>query len=272
MNEEIKIMKPDNLLVFKKGYTPRLIDKLITENSLSGLRIFDDLDPLENIDFLNDCVFLKGLSIATRYDFGFEYLKNLRKLTYFSSQVIGASIMDFSNQHNLERLSLEWHKNIVGIENCKKLKRLGLVDFTEKNLFKIKSLITLETLSIKISNIESLDGIEQFVNLKKIVLGNCKKLTSIKAMNGLKKLEDIELDSCSNIKDYAALTQLPAFKKLYLWSNRTIDSIKFLNNFPALEQVGIKVNILDRDTAPLKRIKSVRYNHMKHYSEKIPTT
>jgi Leucine-rich repeat (LRR) protein len=269
---DIKISPYNNLLEYQKGYTSQIIEEIILEHVLDGLRIFDDLDPVDSIDFLNECGFLRKLSISTVHDFGFKYLFKMPNLSFLHSGVRGnKSLIDLRNQINLENLILQWQTNTVGFEKCKKLKNLVIWDFKEKNLLKIKGATNLEILHIKTSSIKSLEGIENLANLKKLCLGNCRRLKSIKAINGLKNLEEIDLDSCSNIQDYASLTQLPAFKKLFLWSSKTIDSFKFLNNFPALEQVGVRVNAIDGDISPLKRIKRLNYNHLKHYNEKVPT-
>lgn len=274
MSQSIEISPYGNMLVYRKGDSIDLIRKVISERKLSGLRIFDHLDKIESLNFLNEYNFLEKLDIDCLYDQDYSFLKKLLNL---KSLGIGPSIkedniIDLSNQINLEELSIQWRKGkIVGLENCKKINSICLVEYSEDNLVPISSLKNLEELKVKTSTIKNLNGIESLSNLKSVVLGNCKKLTSIKELENLKNLSSLTFDLCSNIKDLDSVKHLSNLEELSLIDCKGINSIKFVENLDNLKTLSILGNsdILDGDLKPAQKIKEVYYKHRKHYNVKI---
>src|ERR1700722_7106063 len=103
---EIKLSPSGTMLVYKKGYTSDFVKDTIVKYKLEGLRIFDHLDRLDSLYFLNDYSFLEKLSIDCIYDQDYSFLKNLTNLKYLG---IGISVkennyIDLSNQQNLDNL------------------------------------------------------------------------------------------------------------------------------------------------------------------------
>lgn len=117
----------DNLLVYKDGYSPESVAKIIKDKKLAGLRIFSILksDQVESLDFLKDYTFLTTLSITSMRDYDFGFLKALSKLTNFSINVKGTNEIDFSSQAELKDLSLNWRKNAKGLDKCVNLQVFG---------------------------------------------------------------------------------------------------------------------------------------------------
>ena len=260
-----------NFLIYEKGYTPNLVRKLIDDNQLNGLRIFAHLkeDKLNNLDFLKDYNFLKGLEIATIPDFNYDFLKSLTELKQLNIQNEGISVVDLSKQINLESLSLEWRKGkIIGIENCHKLKTLCLVDYKEDNLNSIKKLKQLKNLIIKNSSIKTLSGLEGINFIEHIFLGSCKYLKSIKEINKKNNLLSLSIQVCSQINDYESLEALPNLESLQIIDCKEIKSIKFIQNYPKLKKLSLLGNtdVLDGDMTPALRIKEVIYKQLKHYN------
>ncbi len=271
--KEIQISPIGNFLIYNKAYTPKQVEKIIKDKNFNGLRIFAQLqaDRIDGFDFLNEYNFLEGLEIASRDDYDYNFLKSLTKLKHLNLQNQGTSQIDLSFQNNLEVLSLQWRNNIVGIENCKKLKRLCLVDFKANNLEFVKDLISLEELKIATSTIKNLDGITNCVLLKLLILGNCKSLNSIKSINHLSMLKELEIDRCQKIQDYNLLTDLPNLECLQLTDCKDIQSIQFIRNFPKLKKLVMlgNTNVLDTDIKPARDIEEVIYSHRNHYNIKI---
>ena len=115
--------------------------------------------------------------------------------------------------------------------HCKKLCELCLIDFKpDKDLSKISLVISLKKLTIKSSSGITLKRIEKLINLKEILLANCRKLTSLEPLNGLQHLESFDL---------AALKYLSTLKKLYLIDCGKIPSLEFIQNFSKLTGFGM---------------------------------
>ncbi len=271
--KEIQISPIGNFLIYNKTYTLKQVEKIIKDKNLNGLRIFAQLkeDRIDGFDFLNEYNFLEGLEIASRDDYDYKFLKSLKNLKHLNLQNQGISQIDLSYQKNLETLSLQWRNNIIGIESCKKLKRLCLVDFKENNLGFVKDLNLLEEFKIATSTIKNLEGISNCILLKLLILGNCKFLNSIKSINNLSRLQELEIDTCQKIQDYNMLIDLPNLECLQLTDCKDIQSIQFIRNFPKLKKLIMlgNTNISDSDLKPAKDIEEVIYSHRNHYNIKI---
>jgi hypothetical protein len=201
--EKIEIFETEKLLVYKKSYSPEFIEASIKHNNLRGLRVFDHLDRLDNLDFLNQCSFLQALRIDCIEDKDFSFLKRMPNLEELH---IGISLtmknkIDFGVQKNLKTLGIHWRKGITGLENCVTLKKIVLIDFKENDLEKISKLSSLKQVVIKTSTVKKLNGVEKLIELENIVIGNCKKLNSIIILNMLRKLKKIEILESKSILD-----------------------------------------------------------------------
>lgn len=270
---DIEIAPFDNLLVYKKGYTPELVHKIIADKKLGGLRIFSILkdDKLETIDFLQDYNFLEKLDVTSSSDFDFTFLSNLVNLKKLSINVEGNKPIDLSNLDKLEYLSVKWRKSIKGFENCTRLSSLGLIEFKEQDLAKFRNLENLTDIRIKTASIESLNGLQGLANLQSLNIGNCKKLTSINAINQLPKLRNLEFEKCPSIKDYKLVTSLPSLESLSFIDCGGIESINFIEGLPLLSKLSLLGNtvITDGDLMPAKNIRSVEHKHYSHYNLKL---
>lgn len=273
MKEKIEISPYGNMLVYKKGYTADFVMNVIAKNGLEGLRIFDHLDRLESLNFLKEYTSLKRLDIDCINDQDYSFLSSLPNLKHLG---IGASIkqsntIDLSSQHELETLGINWRKKIIGLEKCRKLSSLTLVEFKEKDLQKIASLASLNTLQIKTASIERLDGIENLINLQNLHVSNCKKLQSIKAINHLVKLKELYLNTCPNINNYNEVTDLPGLEIFSLTDCGKVQSLKFIERYHSLGKLSLLGNtvIVDGDLVPAKRIKSIQHKHYSHYNIKL---
>lgn len=273
MENKIEISPYGNMLVYKKGYTSDFVKDLIDKHRLEGLRIFDHLDRLDNLNFLKEYSFLKKLDIDCINDHDYSFLGNLPNLKYLG---IGLSIkqlntIDLSNQEKLETLAIQWRKKIIGFENCTRLTSLTLVEFKEKNLQKIECLKNLVELHIKTGAIESLQGVDKLENLQNLNIGNCKKLQSIKTINHLQKLKELHLDACPNINDYDEVTDLPTLETLTLIDCGKVQSLKFIEHYQSLSKLSLLGNtvIVDGDLVPAKRIKLLEHKHYGHYNIKL---
>ncbi|MGA2296644.1 MAG: leucine-rich repeat protein, partial [FCB group bacterium] len=269
--EKIELARDNKILVYKKGYTPRFIQKIITKKKLDGLFIFDHaypiLERITDFDFLREFSFLEGLAIATMHDANYKFLKYLPLLKYLAlNNQGGTESIDLSYQNNLEELAIDWRKNIIGIENCKKIKKLCLIQWKEKDLSFVGNLDNLIELKVKTASIKNLHGLENLKLLENLMFGNCRYLTEIKALNGNTSLKSLEFWSCSKIEDLGSLDNLPNLERLEFIDCKDIKSIKFIKSFPRLNKLCLNGNtsVLDGDLKPALGIKDVWYAPKKH--------
>lgn len=94
------------------------------------------------------------------------------------------------------------------------------------------------TLYLPWSNIFSLEGLENAVNLKNLNLAN-NFIEDITPITNLTKLEDLNINN-NKIKDADELSKLTNLKKLAIKKN-IITNLKFLNNIP-VEELDISYN------------------------------
>lgn len=272
----------DKLIVYQKSYTPKLVQKIIEEDKLDGLRIFAQLkaDRFESLDFLKEYSFLERIDISALTDNDYDYsflqkLKNLKQLS-ISIDVLNAkstNILDLSALTNLKTLSINWRKGIQGLENCALIERLYLGEFKEENLEKVSSLINLKTLSIKNSTIQTLQGIQPFKLLEKALFGHCKRLKDVHQLDGLAFLEKLTFDLCPHIKSFNSLKDLGKLETLEIIGCKHIDTLDFLNNIKSIQNFKFGGTIiLDGNLIPAQRIKDVFYQHKKYYNIKLDTT
>lgn len=271
--DSIEIAPFDNLLVYKKGYTPEFIFKIISDKKLGGLRIFSVLkeDKLDAIDFLKDCTFLEKLDVTSSSDFDFSFLSRLTNLKKLSLNAEGNNEIDLRDQLKLEYLSIKWRRSTKGLDHCTQLSSLCLIEFGEDDLSKASTLKNLTDIRVKTASIQSLFGLQGLVNLQSLNVGNCKKLQSIKTINHLLKLKEIYFDTCPNVKDYVEVTDLPNLETLSLIDCGKVQSLKFIERYSSLQKLSLLGNtvIVDGDLVPAKRIKSIEYKHYSHYNEKL---
>lgn len=250
-NRAFKISRNGSLLVYEPSYDRQFIERTIEGHNLKGLRIWTDLmtDPPEDLAFLSDCPFLEGLDVTSLADYDFGFLKDLPNLKRLSVNTVGKAEIDLSQQRALEYLAIEWRKGkILGLEHCANLSSLGLIDYSEIDLRPVSSMVNLLDLRIKTAGIVTLDGVEKMRGLERLLLGNCRKLHSIKSINGLEQLKALEIESCRKILDYDELTDLPSLEHLRLTNCGEIPSLAFTDNFSRLDQLVINGNttIADR--------------------------
>jgi len=271
---KIEITEYNNLLVYDKTYSVDFIRETIESKSLNGLSIFDHMDPLRSLEFLNQCAFLRALRISCIDDQDYSFLKKLTNLEWlsFGISVNTKNKIDLSHQTKLKELNINWRKNIYGIEICEKLEKIGLIDFKEKNLKFIEKLPSLRELVIKTASLNNLAGIEFLGNLEFLHLGNCRRLISIKNINGLKGLKEITLDGCPKVQDYDQLFDLPSIGELTILGDKEISSLKFITNLSSLKRFKMlgKISVTDGDLSPLLNLQEVFYVNKKHYNIKFP--
>ena len=146
-----------------------------------------------------------------------------------------------------------------GLESCKNLLELCLVEFDEQDFSAISKLSSVRELKVKTSSVKSTLGLEGCESLESLLLGNCRKLASIKHIGGHVALRTLHIDGSKKISDFDVLDNLSSLEVLILIDCGEVPSLKFLNKFPSLREIRIfgRTKILDDDLSALERIETV---------------
>ena len=132
----------------------------------------------------------------------------------------------------------------------------------------LENLKLLETVTLYNTNIESLDGIANLINLKKVSIDKAPRL---KNLNGFSEsnfnMEEVEIFNAKNLRDVSALKYLHNLKNLYLQRISNIETLSFLSNINNLDRIVISSNVEDKDFSlveaiPNKFILGYKYNNL----------
>jgi hypothetical protein len=269
MQDNVEISPFGNNLIFKSGYTKEFVYAILKERHLDGIKINTRWENIIDFSFLSEYHFLESLDIVGASDFDFSFLFYLKKLKRLSISLAGNNIIDLSNQTNLESLSIQWRKGkVLGLDKCTKITSLCLVDYSEKDFYPISSLVSLEDLKVKTALINNLLGLENLTELKSILLGNCKKLSSLNGLGILKNVTSLSFDLCPQIKNYDETGNLYNLENLQITDCKGVESIKFIESLAGLKRLSLLGNtdVLDGNLMPAKKVREVFYKHRKHYN------
>lgn len=226
------------------------------------------LENLSELQVLDICDYtLEDISVIER-------LKNLRELhisTYCKTR------MNFNNFQKLETLSLFWRKGVRGIENLKNLKKLFLYKYNPapKDLSELSPLKNLEYLSLKMSSIRSVGGVEKLKNLKFLGIYGATQLQDIDSLGELENLQTLEIDTCRKISDITVVGKLTGLRILSISNGGDIESLKPISKLTNLTELRFveSTNIKDGDikiVSGLPKLKTIFFRERKHYNLKQP--
>lgn len=234
----------------------------------------------ENIEFIRQCPSLEVLSIfpalsAKQFDFSPLYdlpaIKCLCCDTMYGEDEKKVSTVDYSKLKGLNCLRVNGKKGHLNLEKVHGLKTLYLADGQPKgdDLVNAFDASNLEKLSLTMSPIRSLNGIEQARNLKILELDSNRRLEDISAIAELgDTLQSLEINSCGKIKDFSALSKLHKLEQLYLMGTNTIPNLDFLKNMPNLKAFKLFMNVEDGRLGNCAGIPWVMIKGRKHYDHK----
>lgn len=212
----------------------RIFDSLSPMKSLDFLKNFTDLKILYiNAIILEDYSFLRFMKNTIELKIGAMVnppkeldVSNLEKMEYFEFSSYNTKIIGLKNCTNLKRVKLFEHRadklsvleglnnlekfeistttitSLQGIENCKKLKFLGLYYCSRLRL--LTELVNLE-------------------NLEEVSIHNCTKVYDFDILKHLKNLRSLEITNCKMIKSIKFIKELPNLKEVYILGNSIIE-------------------------------------------------
>jgi Leucine-rich repeat (LRR) protein len=171
--------------------------------------------------------------------------------------------IDFSNFKELEEIDIPWNNNLK-FKGADSLKYLILRKYG-KEIFELELPQSIEFLELIQGKLKSIQGIEQYQNLKALVLYAQPKMEEYTAIGELKNLEFLHLHG-GHLKDVAFITKLKNLKWLVLENCKEIETLKplmDLDNLIGVQLVGT-TKPLDGD----KSIRDIKNKYEYHYPYK----
>jgi len=174
---------------------------------------------------------------------------------------------------DLESVSLNWRRKAQSLFRCVQIRELHLNGYDAPTAAQIGVFIRLESLALMSARFQDLRGFEPLAALRRLRLGNCRKLRSLDGIEGLAALEELEVNTAPRLGSIEALAGLSRLRKLDLNDCGRIPSLAPIANLSQLEHVVFygSTCILDGDLSPLaalRRLRRTSFMDRKHYSHR----
>lgn len=194
-------------------------------------------------------------------------LRALDVMTYCKTPI------QFSAFPQLENCGLEWRPKSESLFSCTTLKHLFVNRYKAKDTDAFSGLVNLESLAILNAPVGSLRGLRPLKRLRRLRLGNLRRLISLEGIEALTTLEELNIDTCRRVDSIEEIGALSGLRKLYLANCGEIESFAPLGKLIGLESIGFpeSTNILDGDLSPLLRQKNlsrIGFQNRRHYSHR----
>jgi len=228
---------------------------------------------LTEISFLNQLTnVLERLHIPeTKFDI--KGINSLHKLRFLGFSDNKKDIVDLINFPNLENLACDYSIRLKGLKYCKNLKFLSLTRYKtkRKDLSLLPLLPHLKELSLFVTDIDCLHGIEKYGTLKRLELFSATKLERIKDLETVSNsIEEIQIEQSKKIQDYEIIGNLHSLEKIILSNAGEIKTLSFLKTLPNLKFISfVNTNVLDGDLSFCEGIKYVGFINKRHYSHRF---
>lgn len=105
-------------------------------------------------------------------------------------------------------------KNFEAVLQCRELNELQLLTVADNQVFGKMAHLPLALLGLLGGKLPTLDGIELLGGITWLRLHNLRNLTSISAICGLERLEELEIRYCKSIQDIECLAGLTSLRRL----------------------------------------------------------
>lgn len=226
-----------------------------------------------DLSFLSEFPELKALTILDFTITSVEPIHSLKELQFLRVMTYCRTPIRFSSFPVLEDFGLEWRAGAESLFEHVRLRKLFVNSFKGKDAEAFGRLVNLENLAILNAPIGNLNFLETLGKLRVLRLANLKKIHSLKGIERLVNLEELEIHTCRSIGSIDEIGSLPVLKKLYLNNDGDIASFKPLKRLENLEAVIFyeSTNVVDGDLSPLalqKNLSRVSFQNRRHYSHK----
>lgn len=201
----------------------------------------------ENIDFIKQCPSLKYLEIVPAdtapENFDYSALYELPEIKYLSCRTTYggcrgpiSTTIDYSRINGLVELNVleKGHQNYNRVES---LECLFISDDKEiSNLKNISCSANLKQLRLIQCKLKSLEGINQFTNLRRLSLDYDRTLSDVSQFTGVApSLHSLYIGNCPKIRDFSCLEELVNLEHLKLRGSNKLLNLNFLKKMNKLK-------------------------------------
>lgn len=256
---------------------PENIDKISPKRSMSNHSLQEHIDFINkhklekayiianNIDFITQCPTLKHVIVNPIVNdnafFDYSPLYELNNLESLSCNTTSnwrtVATVDYSkfksNSIHSVGISKNGHINVDSLINVTNLSFSEVKSFNDLNSY--KALVNLKKINITQSNLVSLSGIENLINLEEILLAYNRKLTDISSLKHISKsLKSLYIESSPKITDFSCLEQLESLEDLSLYGSNVLPNLNFLNKMKKLKYFIFSMHVGNNDLSPCLQI------------------
>jgi hypothetical protein len=222
-------------------------------------------------DFVEEL--LIGQSSDKSKQISYEGLGEFCRLKLLSVPDNGKDTVDLSSFPNLRTLLCNVTKRLKGLETCTGLEWLGANSFNSqtKDLTSLPPLPRLRHLTLGITNVVTLDGIDRFASLRELEVYRASKLQSIAALRSLSDtLEEVEINICKRVGDFEVLGQVRSLRKLMLSDSGAMESLAWVRGLPHLEFLSfVGTKVVDGDLSCCDNIGYCGFDDKRHYNRRF---
>ena len=214
----------------------------------------------DDISFLRKCPTLKHLNIIPvtdetgSFDFSPLYeLDEVRSIFCRTDQVRSGRKkvkVDYSRIPGLEYLSISSPVD-TEYSGIPTLKTLCISGSPATDVRDFCTSPELDTLEVRFSRINSLDGIWYAPRMQCLYLERNRSLSDINALSQVSStLRALRIQNCPKITDFSVLEQLENLEYLFLEGSNVLPSLDFIRKMPKLKTLIVDFRIEDGDLTP----------------------
>ena len=180
-----------------KGDWSDPVGEYMRSNDIRALRLTDSFGfKGQDLSFLAEQDFLKSLEIYCWRAKGIKVIEHLPQLEVLGLQFKSQAKVDFSNFFKLRVAKLTWAKGLPSLFSVDTLEYLNVQNYPYKDLAPIEHMKQLRRLLLTSRKLESLKGIERLAALQELDLYNCQKLRSLAGTDLIPRLK-IDVEACN---------------------------------------------------------------------------
>jgi hypothetical protein len=196
----------------------------------------------------------------------------LRNLVGMHLSTYSKATADFGTMPLLEDLAFIWRKSTIGLPSLTRLRSLCLVKYGRHNLEELAGMQDLETLQLLGGSLRTIHDIGSLGALRKVRLGDLRRLDSLNGIENAKQLVSLTIDTCKRLASIEPLAGCTNLRELRLANVGPIESLRPLQSLRHLETVlfAESTDVQDGEIAFLREmgVRKVWYQNRKHYDIK----
>ena len=224
----------------------------------------------EDVEFLPQFAFITGFEIIHRTIRDITPIHSLSALEDLSIQTGCTTRIDFPSFSRLRHCRVRWRPGARSIFDCGALETLFLDYYKEADIDSVKRLPALRGLVITNGPLRSITPVAALQGLTKLELINLRRLATLDGIQGLTGLERLEVDGCP-VVSVDIIAPLRRLRFLKLANIGAVESFRPLAGLQALEELHFweQTDVCDGDLAfllSLGRLREVSFMNRRHYS------